>query len=126
MPRLRRSLLLGIVLSLLALSLAIAIKAASTDPECAFYTLPSRVWELLLGCLLGLVYAAPIAVWSRMFAEIVGAIGITVVVLSLVLLQIPHQCLASQPRRCAWEWQPLSLHLCSTIPHCGEYSLYPR
>src|SRR5215470_4648546 len=59
MPRLPHALVLAIVAGILALSLTIAVKTAGADPEWAFFMLPSRAWELLLGCLLGLFYAVP-------------------------------------------------------------------
>jgi peptidoglycan/LPS O-acetylase OafA/YrhL len=86
MPRLSRALVLSIATGLLALSAVIAVKTADVDPEWAFFMLPSRAWELLLGCLLGLLYAAPTRVWPRMFAEIAGLAGVVAVALSLALL----------------------------------------
>ena len=66
-PRLSRALVLSIATSLLALSAVIALKTVGVDPEWAFFMLPSRAWELLLGCLLGLLYAGS---YSRMAADV--------------------------------------------------------
>ena len=85
-PRLSRALVLSIATSLLALSAVIALKTVDVDPEWAFFMLPSRAWELLLGCLLGLLYAAPTRVWPRMFAEMAALAGVVAVALSLTLL----------------------------------------
>ncbi len=78
--------LLSIATSLLALSAVIALKTVDVDPEWAFFMLPSRAWELLLGCLLGLLYAAPTRVCPRMFAEMAALAGVVAVALSLTLL----------------------------------------
>ena len=86
MPRLSRASLLAIVTGILTLSLAIAVKKTGADPEWAFFMLPSRAWELLLGCLLGLLYTVSARVWPPIFAEIVGYSGLVVVALSLILL----------------------------------------
>jgi peptidoglycan/LPS O-acetylase OafA/YrhL len=86
MPRLSRASVLAIVTGILALSLTIAVKTTGVDPEWAFFMLPSRAWELLLGCLLGLLYTVPTRIWPPMFAEIAGYSGLVVVALSLALL----------------------------------------
>src|SRR5262249_28046640 len=99
MPRLLHRSVLAIVTGILALSLTIAVKKTGTDPEWAFFMLPSRAWELLLGCLLGLLYAVPTRVWSPIFAKIVGFSGLAVVALSLALLDAnsPMPGLAAVP-----------------------------
>src|SRR5262249_36774871 len=86
MPRLSHRSVLAIVTGILALSLAIAVKKTGEDPEWAFFMLPSRAWELLLGCLLGLLYTVPTGVWPPIFANIVGYSAVIIVALSLALL----------------------------------------
>ncbi|HEY0105104.1 MAG TPA: acyltransferase [Rhizomicrobium sp.] len=58
LARLRR-LLPWAILALAALSLAMALAAAGTDPNAAFYLLPARAWQILLGALLAAGGAAP-------------------------------------------------------------------
>jgi len=99
MPRLLHRSVLAIVTGILALSLTIAVKKTGADPEWAFFMLPSRAWELLLGCLLGLFYAVPTRVWPPIFAKIAGYSGLAVVALSLALLDAtsPMPGLAAVP-----------------------------
>jgi len=78
MPRLSHASVPVIVTGILPLSLTNAVKTTGADPEWAFFMLPSRAWELLLGCLLGLLYTVPARVWSPIFAEIAGYSGLVV------------------------------------------------
>ena len=98
MPRLSHASVLAIVTGVLALSLTIAVKTTGTDPEWAFFMLPSRAWELLLGCLLGLLYTVPTR-WPPIFAEIAGYSGLVIVALSLAFLDTtsPMPGLAAVP-----------------------------
>jgi peptidoglycan/LPS O-acetylase OafA/YrhL len=81
-----RALVRPLVGSLLAVSLAIAVYSASSNPDAAFFLLPSRAWELLSGCLLGL---APLHFGERLpgrLAEMIGLAGAAAVASSFLLL----------------------------------------
>ena len=85
-PRLPRRYLLTAVVGVMALSLAIAVRMAIVNPEWAFFMLPSRAWELLLGCTLALVLAARTPEWSRTLAELAALVGVAAIFSSFLLL----------------------------------------
>jgi len=79
----RRDLLLPATLITAAISFALCVVLTQTRGSFAFYMLPTRTWELLLGFLVSLVplhYLAPR--WRR---EAAAATGLFLVILSLVI-----------------------------------------
>jgi peptidoglycan/LPS O-acetylase OafA/YrhL len=67
----------------LVLSLALSIYATSNYSIAAFYLLPTRAWELLAGTLLAIGVSPPLA--RRLHAEIVSALGLAAIVVSVLL-----------------------------------------
>jgi peptidoglycan/LPS O-acetylase OafA/YrhL len=72
-----------IMLALAVLSLATSIWLVRTDQAGAFYLLHSRAWELLLGALLA-IGAVP-AIRSRALANVLGLVGLALIVGSVLL-----------------------------------------
>lgn len=71
------------LMALAVLSFVASMRATRTAPDAAFYLLPHRAWELLLGSLLALApAAAPIPSWLRTAAATLGLGGIGVAVFS--------------------------------------------
>ena len=72
------------ILLLAAASFAWACRTVEADKAAAFYLLPSRAWELLLGALLASrILPAPRHLWQ---AEALGAVGLALVVGSILLI----------------------------------------
>lgn len=77
--------LIAIVGLLLSVSLAFSIWAVARAPVTAFYLLPSRTWELMVGALLAL---APVAVPSRQIVrEGLAATGLALIALAATLYE---------------------------------------
>ncbi|MEM6857728.1 MAG: acyltransferase family protein [Pseudomonadota bacterium] len=69
----------------IALSFTLGVVLAPTKPELAFYLLPTRAWELLVGALLAmLVYQRPLQGW---WLHAMGAIGLILVGVSIAVYQ---------------------------------------
>ena len=70
-----------VILALLCLSLAASQLALETSPSAAFYLLPYRAWELLLGAYIALYYPrAP----SKLVASLCGMLGLAAVAYAAV------------------------------------------
>lgn len=65
--------------ALFAASLAYSIWAVRESPDAAFYLLPSRTWELLLGSLLALLPAAVTTPSARWVREAGAALGVMLI-----------------------------------------------
>ena len=78
-------------------SLALSIALTSSDPTWNFYLLPTRAWELGLGAMIAL--GLPPVVKSRGVAEAAGAIGLLLIIGSVVLIDesTPFPGLAALP-----------------------------
>lgn len=72
------------LLSLSTISLALGIWAETHAPSANFYLLPTRFWELALGALAAI--SMPTGVISRAAREIIGAVGISLIIYSLTML----------------------------------------
>ncbi len=69
---------------LASLSFVISTYGVFYYPRAAFYLLPSRAWELLVGCML---YVFPFEIrLSRCRDELLGAMGVAAIVFSAILL----------------------------------------
>jgi peptidoglycan/LPS O-acetylase OafA/YrhL len=92
-----RRLLKWAVSVLFVFSLGYAIWSVGTTPVAAFYLLPSRAWELLLGA--GLALGIVPAIRRQEVAEIVGVAGVALIGASVGLLQAwrPFPGLAALP-----------------------------
>jgi peptidoglycan/LPS O-acetylase OafA/YrhL len=82
--RLRRSTILVLSLAM-AVSFGVAVYGSHQTPSAAFYLLPHRAWELLLGAVLALVGRIP---WleNRSLREACAAAGVAMLVAALVLI----------------------------------------
>lgn len=69
-----RRMLLAVTGMLFALSLMFSIWAVDHAPATAFYLLPSRFWELLLGALLALAPRPALPRWTREALAVAGAV----------------------------------------------------
>ena len=79
----RRDLLLPLTLVTAAISFGLCVAMTQTRGSFAFYMLPTRTWELLLGFLVSLVPLQYLQVrWRR---EAVAATGLLLIILSLLL-----------------------------------------
>lgn len=79
--RFAKSRLIWIALAAAIASLAFAQWAAIKEPDLAFYVLPSRAWELLIGALLAILPARHRdALASNRFAEKLSALGLLSIV----------------------------------------------
>lgn len=58
---------------------------ASRDASAAFYLLPTRAWELLVGALLALHLSRRVGRSSRPLSEVGGAIGIGLIILAILM-----------------------------------------
>jgi peptidoglycan/LPS O-acetylase OafA/YrhL len=67
--------------AIFAASLAFAVWGVTHAPTATFYLLPGRAWELMLGALLALGAAPPIA--SRFLREIVAGLGIALIAFAI-------------------------------------------
>lgn len=83
-PRLSRRALIALALAALAASLAFAEYKVRTDAEYAFFLLPTRAWELLLGCVVALGFA-PRNLTPTTANALAGA-GLVAILASFVLL----------------------------------------
>ena len=79
--RYRRHALAGLVV-LAVLSFLAGEVMLRINPSAAFYLMPTRLWELLLG---GIVALAPHRAWSRWGAEGAVAVGLAMIAYSVVL-----------------------------------------
>ena len=80
----RRDLLLPLTVDTAAISLALCVILKQTRVSFAFYMLPTRTWELLLGVLVSLDPIHHLAIrWRR---EAVATTGLLLIVLSMVLI----------------------------------------
>jgi len=84
--RLPRKVLLGVVAAIALASLAYAQVKLAKDPEFAFFMLPTRAWELLLGALLALITLNGTRTMPQWVAEGLGVAGLAAVATSVVLL----------------------------------------
>ncbi|MGH6871580.1 MAG: acyltransferase family protein [Rhizomicrobium sp.] len=74
---------LAVIGAIFALSLAYSLWAVHAQPEFAFYMLPARAWELMLGAVLAVgAFPAPGARGAR---EALAAIGVAMIAASVVL-----------------------------------------
>lgn len=73
-----RSRTLSVIGGIAVVSLAISVWAVARHPSAAFFLLPSRAWELLLGTMLA-VPGFPI-VSSRFFHQFAGTVGLSLIV----------------------------------------------
>ena len=81
-----RTLLPTLALGTLA-SLAFCIATTPADPSAAFFLLPARAWELLLGCLLAAWHwRRPRAIGGHALAGALALLGLAAIVTSCVLL----------------------------------------
>jgi len=72
-----------VLVPLALLSFAISVWAVPHAPSAAFYVLPTRFWEILLGGLVGLGFASgPRSRWLREGLAAAGLLGIVVAVLT--------------------------------------------
>lgn len=83
-PRLSRRALVIVSVTALTASFAYAEYMLVKDPEFAFFQLPTRAWELLIGALIAL--AATSFAMPRMMAEALAAAGGAAVLLSFAVL----------------------------------------
>jgi len=80
----RRDLLLPLTIAAAAVSLALCVMLTQTRASFAFYMLPTRTWELLLGFLASLVPIGYLAIrWRR---EAAAVTGLLLVVASMLLI----------------------------------------
>ncbi len=68
--------LLATTLTVFVLSLGLSIYTTSASPDAAFYLLPSRAWELMLGSLIALL---PVFAMPRLISEAGSLIGLTAI-----------------------------------------------
>jgi peptidoglycan/LPS O-acetylase OafA/YrhL len=83
-PRLTRSTLAATAIGIAAVSLAYAEYKISFDPEFAFFWLPTRAWELLIGATLALT--ATRLSFSTAFANLLSISGVSAILASFALL----------------------------------------
>jgi peptidoglycan/LPS O-acetylase OafA/YrhL len=84
LPRVSRKALCGIAVAMLFASLAFAEFKIGHDPEFAFFQLPTRAWELLIGALLALSVTR--LVMSQTAADLLAAFGAAAILGSFALL----------------------------------------
>jgi peptidoglycan/LPS O-acetylase OafA/YrhL len=78
-----RKAVLSILAIILGLSLIVSIQSMVKSPMAAFYLLPSRAWELLLGSFVAFLPALPSVLNRRLSRELMAMIG-----LSLILVPV--------------------------------------
>ena len=107
--RLRRRLLIALVWLAFSTSFAISVWGAANSPDGAFYLLPSRAWELLMGSLIALkAIPTPSASWQRQGASGLGIVAILAPALLYTdntpfpgyFAAIP--CMGAGPRHLVW------------------------
>lgn len=81
--RIARDRLTHALIALAGLSVAFCVYQTSTSPSAAFYLLPSRVWELLLGAALA---SSPVTIAHPRAREAAGALGLAVLFASFVII----------------------------------------
>ena len=79
----KRSVLLRSMLAVCGLSLAASIYLTEGRPTFAFYLLPCRAWELLLGSLIAV--SAPALPASKALREVIGVLGLALIAAAFVL-----------------------------------------
>ena len=84
--RLARTRLAIALAALAAASFVWSVATLSRDPQAAFFLLPSRAWEMLLGSLLATVPAATLDAIPRRIRSLLGAIGFALVAGSIAAL----------------------------------------
>lgn len=84
LPRMTRKSLLAVVMVLLLSSLTFAELYTRTDPEFAFFMLPARAWELLLGVLVAVAGFERLI--GRGTSEVIAALGAAAILASLAVL----------------------------------------
>jgi peptidoglycan/LPS O-acetylase OafA/YrhL len=84
LPRVSRKALCGIAVAMLLVSLAFAEFKIGRDPEFAFFQLPTRAWELLIGALLAL--SASRLALSQPIANALAVSGFAAILGSFALL----------------------------------------
>jgi peptidoglycan/LPS O-acetylase OafA/YrhL len=72
----------GLLLGLSLISFVLSVIFVAYRPQAAFYLLPFRAWELLLG---GLIALRPIYISSKTARELLAATGIVLILLGAVL-----------------------------------------
>ena len=89
--------LLAFVLTVLILSLVLSGAMVRIAPSAAFYLLPTRAWELMLGAVLALERLPPLR--SRTWREVAAAAGIAMIIAPVFLYdsQTPFPGLAAVP-----------------------------
>jgi len=75
---------IGVLIGIVAVSLAVAVWLVAKDPEAAFYMLHSRAWELALGALIA---CAP-ALSRRLDAELAGVLGAALILYGVFALKV--------------------------------------
>ena len=83
-PRLPVKVVIGVTVTILAVSLIHAETRTAVDPEYAFFMLPARAWELLTGGALAL--AIPFIAIPRGVREILAGAGVAAIAMSCWLL----------------------------------------
>ncbi|CAN0628013.1 exopolysaccharide production protein ExoZ [Burkholderia multivorans] len=86
-----------IVLVVAVVSFAEAVRTVQVDPSAAFYLLPSRAWELMLGALVAMGSLPKLR--NRWLAELLGVAGLALIFASIKLLtpQTPFPGLTAVP-----------------------------
>ncbi len=81
--KLRKSALPATLVILALSSFAISLYGVQHHPNAAFYLLPSRGWELLLGAIVALAYPTPLLhegkVWRRTAHEVAAVLGLALI-----------------------------------------------
>lgn len=87
LSRLNRRRILPIIAALAAVSFLWCIVTTSSKPTDGFYLLPSRAWELMIGCTLAVAVADHRALFDRFpYKKAVAAFGISCLGISLFLI----------------------------------------
>lgn len=87
LSRFNRRRILPIIAALAAVSFLWCIVTTSSKPTDSFYLLPSRAWELLIGCTLAVAVADHRALFDRFpYKKAVAAFGISCLGISLFLI----------------------------------------
>jgi peptidoglycan/LPS O-acetylase OafA/YrhL len=78
---------------LLIVSFVLNVALVAKHGEATFFMLPTRLWELMAGALLAIrarqqiqIQGQPVAIRSRWFAEIISALGLTLLLLTIYFL----------------------------------------
>lgn len=82
--RFGRSVVLGVLIAILLMSLALAQWGVVNAPSATYYLLPTRIWELLLGALAALAVHFGWVRFSRGIEEALGQLGLLMICLSVI------------------------------------------